>query len=496
MTGTNDGVTKQIRDQMEAGGSSSSTPSSNNSNSSSSRPTVNPISVYLFDSTNNISSFPQLKSTDPTTFTAWKNKFKSYCLMTGIAKVVFHSHNQSMKEAIEYMNSYSPGCSADLVAMKYKELHSKAFGALALAIEPAVGATIINEIEAEQMKNPSSFIDSNANVLWTKLTDRYEKKSAYATLSIFKQLISLNHPQGETPVQFRQKVDQLLLQLNRTEDEVKPGEKLSEGLKAAIVLNALPSYYNNTIQTLLAQPVAPTMETIFTALQRLHDTTESRTKAASAVSVGQDNDVSANAMYGNNTDKQDKRRPKGNYKGRKPREDNQPKKEESNDETVNFFFTEVPSDRNDTGYSIQQVEYPNQTSNQSSDEYDSDSITDDMVYPANENGDYYNGRIEFILDTGASRHIVFDRSLIREMKNIEPVTMKCALNKRAEIRQLGRVRVNQKVILNNVACVPQCGANLVSVSQLWKAGAKVQFDSSGEKVYVTKESDGGKTKYT
>ena len=270
MTGTNDGVIKQIRDQMEAGGSSSSTPSSNNSNSSSSRPTVNPISISLFDSTNNISSFPQLKSTDPTTFTAWKNKFKSYCLMTGIAKVVFHSHNQSMKEAIEYMNSYSPGCSADLVAMKYKELHSKAFGALALAIEPAVDATIINEIEAEQMKNPGSFIDSNANVLWTKLTDRYEKKSAYATLSIFKQLISLNHPKGETPVQFRQKVDQLLLQLNRTEDEVKPGEKLSEGLKAAIVLNALPSYYNNTIQTLLAQPVAPTMETIFTALQRLY----------------------------------------------------------------------------------------------------------------------------------------------------------------------------------------------------------------------------------
>ena len=77
MTGTNDGVTKQIRDQMEAGGSTSSTPSSNKSNSSS-RPTVNPTSISLFDSTNNISSFPQLKSTDPTTFTAWKNKFKSY----------------------------------------------------------------------------------------------------------------------------------------------------------------------------------------------------------------------------------------------------------------------------------------------------------------------------------------------------------------------------------------------------------------------------------
>src|SRR5437588_5789111 len=119
MTGTNDGVIKQIRDQMEAGGSSSSTPSNN---SSSSRPSVNPAPISLFDSTNNISSFPQLKSTDPTTFTAWKNKFKSYCLMTGIAKVVFHSHNQSMKEAIDYMNNYIPGCTADLVALKYKEL--------------------------------------------------------------------------------------------------------------------------------------------------------------------------------------------------------------------------------------------------------------------------------------------------------------------------------------------------------------------------------------
>ena len=163
-------MSKQIKMQLSDSGSSGSSPTINN-DSSSSKPVANAASIALFESTQNLSSFPPLKSTDPTTFSTWKSKFKNFCLMTGISKVVFNTKDKSLTEAVQYMKSYCPGCSEDLIRMKYKELHSRAFGALALAIEPAVDPAIVNEIEAEQGKQPDQFIDQNANVLWTKLTD-------------------------------------------------------------------------------------------------------------------------------------------------------------------------------------------------------------------------------------------------------------------------------------------------------------------------------------
>lgn len=188
------------------------------SSSSKSGQTERNTNVSLFGSSSNLSSPPVLTSTDPTTFNTWKGKFKNYCMMASINKVVFQDTMKSTAEAAAYLASYGVG--TELIEMKYKELHSRAFGALAIAIEPAIGQTIINEIENEQQKNPTDFIDQNGYVLWSKLVDRYEKKTAYATLSIFKQLISLNYHRDESPTQFKQKLDTLLLQLNRTEDEV------------------------------------------------------------------------------------------------------------------------------------------------------------------------------------------------------------------------------------------------------------------------------------
>ena len=431
--------------------------------------------VSLFGANSNLSIPPILTATDPTTFNTWKGKFKNYCMMNGIDKIVFEPATTSVKAAANYLNSY--GANSKLIQIKFRELHSRSFGALAIAIEPSTGQTLVNEIEAAQDQLQNSFINQNANELWTRLIDKYEKKSAFATLSIFKQLIGLSYQRDESPTMFRQRLDTLLLQLNRTVDTVNAGEKLSEGIKAAIVLNALPNAYNTTIQTLLAQPIAPTIDSIFTSLQRLYDTNEGRNKSSSSSSSG---DMANTLNNDNNNKRNDK---KNRYNKKKSHQNNYSSNNNPNNnpntssgkEFMSLFFDKCEKPLTDEGlYGINSDDNNSELESDTTDSEDSNDNSD-IVYAATADGNYENNRVEFILDTGASKHMVYDRSLVKEMKNVEPTFMKCALNKRVEVKQLGRVRVNRQVVLNNVACIPQAGVNLVSVTQIWDAGATVSF---------------------
>jgi hypothetical protein len=89
------------------------------------------------------------------------------------------------------------------------------------------------------------------------------------------------------------------------------------------------------------------------------------------------------------------------------------------------------------------------------------------------------------LDSGATRHLVNDRSLMRNIKSIEPVMLTVADNGQMAINQEGEVVIekgNESVVLRDVGYCPDLAMNLLSVNKCTDAGATVTFDESTAKI--------------
>jgi hypothetical protein len=463
------GLTSKTNKTDAAGASSSS-----DSSESSSRSPVTP----LFGIPPNLPVAPTLTGTDSDSFTQWKSRFKNYMKVNSISKIVTLPYKESLNEALMYYEG--TGRTKESIQRMYLELHMKVSGIIATAIEPVLGTTIGDETEREQKSKDNEFIEDNANYMWNKLLTTYEKKSVYSTLSTFKELIQLQHDKAETPIQFRQRFESLVLQLNRADDVINAGEKISEGLKAAMVIHALPKSYDMLIQTLLAQTKPPTVETILTALQRQYDANEGR-HSKNVGTGGLKNEQmnafgstdSSNSNRGGKNSRRGKSR--GRYNNNRTNHDQEVYEEDTEaptlpNKSVTFFFGE------ENNLFVEKKENSIDQSYETSYETNSDSDQqNEAVYSAQTDESISYPRIQFILDSGANRHIVYDRTLIRNERVVEPFYLSCALKKRVEIRKLGSVRVNRSVVLNNVACVPEAGVNLISMTQLLDAGGTIKI---------------------
>lgn len=429
-----------------------------------SAPSSKLINVFLFNvNPSSITSPPTLDRSDPLSFERWKAQFKNFCLMTGTSQLVFDTTVLSMKKAHEFLQPF--GFTKDQIKSKYLDLHARMYGALASAIEPAVGSSIINSIETEQLQKPGEFINLNVNHLWEKVRSTFEKTTGFAILSVFRDLINLHYNSDENPLQFKQRFDSLLLQLNRAKDEIKSGEKMSEGMKLAIVIRALPKKYDSIIQSLLAGTQLPTIDQVIIAVQRHHDATASRSSSA------QTGGEVANAM-------QDQRNTRKNKKGEKRQhyKNNNQKKGDTrtlNGESaapggteVTFMFTDAESHNEP---SEMYSDYDGNSDPDSMNESESDVAYSSVANPNENRGS------EFLLDSAASRHLVFNRNILKKMRNVDPFHMQSALKSYVQVKQMGMVRLNSNAVLNNVCYVPKASANLMSLSQLLDGGATVQF---------------------
>ena len=96
---------------------------------------------------------------------------------------------------------------------------------------------------------------------------------------------------------------------------------------------------------------------------------------------------------------------------------------------------------------------------------------------------------EWVLDSGASRHLTFNRSLLRNYRSVEPGTTVTFVNGQ-QGQALGQGEVvlqtstSQQVELLNVLYVPEATVNLLSVKRAVDNGAQVNFEKGKCHVYV------------
>jgi hypothetical protein len=149
-----------------------------------------------------LSNVPKLDGTDAATFSDWRVKLKGYCLMQGISEIVYKPYDEALELAVVMDNLNRP---RQLITQLVKSLHAKVFGAIMLAVEKVTGCALFNEIEAEQsVVGPDIFIDTNANYLWNKLCELYDKKTIYSSLHVWKKLLTLTYKDGENPPNYEE----------------------------------------------------------------------------------------------------------------------------------------------------------------------------------------------------------------------------------------------------------------------------------------------------
>ena len=74
----------------------------------------------------------------------------------------------------------------------------------------------------------------------------------------------------------------------------------------------------------------------------------------------------------------------------------------------------------------------------------------------------------WVIDTGASDHIVCSVSMLTTFTSISHCVVKLPNNDSATITHVGTVQLSAQFTLHNVLCVPSFTFNLLSVSQLTK----------------------------
>ena len=399
---------------------------------------------------------PRLVSTDAIVFVDWKVKFGAYCFMQGIHEVVMNSFEDGLKLALEMDMSGRP---AALIRQLFKSLHGRAYGAMVLAVESATGSSIFAE---DSMTNP------DANKLWVRLLDLYEKKTIHSALSLWTKLLALRYKDGENPMVLKKAFDSLIIQLNQIDDEIEPGGRVSEGFRACVWLTALPTSMVSTSQTLLTQQKVTPDEVYQTLVRRYESQGGSEMKiklvgaevAAAAVATA---GSKGKFKHKNNNRKECNfcHKP-GHQESDCYSKNGYPGQKKETDTQHSFCFVEA-----NVFETLQHVDEDNE---------EDEDVCEEIAVVATEDGAEYVSSVMNLSSTqeppGTWCSIRVCCSTVRE---VNPVRFTGIMRTSTLINKVGSVNLTNTIVMNNVACVHGAGANLISVSKILDAGFSIQW---------------------
>ncbi len=254
--------------------------SSNSSEPESKSSSVQIHSIKLWSiNIDTLGDAPKLKGSDSYHYDDWKKELQLWASSKGVSKIIFKPVTETWSDAKVWFSSYH--INEKLMWELYITVHERVYGTIGRSIYEAMGTDITDAIQIDQKTvdqlnkgegKEINFLENNSNYLWRKIQDTFEKKAGNATIQCFDELINLHWDDKLNPLQFKQKFDSLLHRLNNIQnDEIKPGQKLSEGTKFAIVAKSIPRRYDAIVQTVISTSSNPTIDQLFSALQRHYD---------------------------------------------------------------------------------------------------------------------------------------------------------------------------------------------------------------------------------
>ena len=431
---------------------------------------------------------PVLKVSDYLTYKSWKSELENWAGQRGSVIWDTISVDATIMEQKAIQSLTSIGYSHSDATEFFRDLSKRLWSCLAAAIKPAFGTTLVDTIQTEQdvigpVNSITQFKAGNANELWKRVKDTLENKSNFAALPILREIITITHDRKqENPVQYGQRIQSLFHRYHTiTKESIPPG------MRAALLINGLPKSYDVVVDAYMASHSHPDILTLIPFLQAHYERTYSSKPGSQAPGINSQTALSAvddseeeGDNFEDDTDlmastAEQRTNYKSNNKGRNRIRWNKkdPKGHKTdktpNDEEISFVFMDRQADPTVEAIFALCGTSTSDEENDETDTYTVHNNTDQML------SDIIVGRTnELILDSAASRHVVFDERLLENIQDIDPFHIYSATGHHSSVRKVGRLRLSEKVLISNMFVVKGATHNLISLGRLLDGGAEVE----------------------
>jgi hypothetical protein len=394
------------------------------------------------------SSLPALKALpkdcNADSFEEWKRIAINDMINTGgMREVVTLPHADSLRLAIDTDTAHRP---PEVIRQLWKMLHAKACAVLKTAFYPAVKDTLTAEAELEQRLHAGDFIQDNANWLWERATRQFRPDHIARLVRGFSALEQLKFVAGKTlpnayNTQFRSAINDI-----RAAD---PSQNFTDRSLLALYIKGWPAELAQQL-AMLKGLATPTLETAQQLLQQWWN--DNGKKKPSAPSTPAPSDSLAALAQADQ-----KKRKKENRKQREGSDDS--------------------SSPRPQGRNVQLGAMVDSSSVPTFNRFDSLSDAPDSIAAVSVDGaEEWTRRDEFLLDSGATRNVVSDQSLLHDVEPLpNPVYMRCAMGSGAMLRDHGRVKLSRSVTLRNCAYAKGSKLNAISISRAADSGVVTVF---------------------
>lgn len=407
-------------------------------------------------------NIPRLGNT--TMFPSWKLEFLAVMRNNQLATVIEHPHAQAWEA---FYNSATGTNDAVVLKSTYLSMHQLACSAIEQAAQKvlpnhaALHTTLSQYYRAEIEAN--HFILNNANLLWCYILAKFGQVSAEMVTNSYMEILNYKF---NPKVAANQELGRLQSLIHNTETYLKSsGEsdtKVPDVLVRTLVVNSLPEAYRPFV-AILQSKQSYTLEELFTTLTTAENTFSlsraGKTLAPTPAAATQANYAQDDTSGGDGKNQNHKNKKKKN------------KKASNNNEEPKLRSADVQSDT-DTVNVINCVIVPSSTVG--------DQISEDVRRVLSTiTTDPEHLRNSFILDSGATQHIVSNDSLVGDYKKLTtPIHVSGITGKLLLVKKSASCMLSANTKVNNILVVPQSKVNILAVSKFTAAGFTVTFTTN------------------
>jgi len=423
---------------------------------------------------------PLPKAADYDAFEEWRRVAINDMVNTGgMDYVVTRPCDESLALAIQLE---SAGRSEPVVTQLWKTLHLKACSVLKAAFRQALGNTPEVEAEQEQTRTPGSFIVNNANWLWEFALKQFVPDHVGRITKALKTLQSLQFtPSKMTPSEYNTSFRAAINEIRAAD----PTQNFTEKVRLAFYLKGWPAELNQKLDLVKAD-AQPTVELAQRHLQQwFNDHGKKARKSDTNPAPTSDPITNPNATVAALKEVEDAAKKK--FRQARQRRTHAEKKagpnpqSEGDDSEQEDAKSKTKGGKHALGiFTERKLATSNPFAALQAGEDDASEAPAESLGAVSADGrEFINVRNEFLLDSGASRSVVYDYSLLKDPEPLQrPIVMNCAMGKGTVLQEFGTVQLSKSVALKNVCHAKGARLNAMSVSRIADTGYYSVFGKS------------------